>query len=262
MANTIKLKRGLSSNISSLTLQPGEVAIVLDLGTLKYGDQNGAVKDLIVSTATNATKANTAAALENTVLINGIEFNGTADIDVPMLIEAGDHVSIDSDRIINVLDIGSLTELGTEDKSTLVKAINEVVASNQTTDNKVVVLKTDVENQFAQINKKLSQIDTDIEQFSVEQLINDLLSITKTSGIQVGNATSTIQTSIDDKQVKFYSGNREYLGIKTNTTTGEVQTFCETLNAKSVISGTHERKTFTINGQKRTGFFYFEGGNN
>ena len=262
MANTIKLKRGLSSNVSSLTLQPGEVAIVLDAGILKYGDQNGAVKDLIVSTAANATKANTAAALEKTILINGIEFNGTADIDVPTLIEAGDHVSIESDKVIHVLDIGSLTELSTEDKSTVVKAINEVVASNKTIDNKVVVLKTDVESQIAQLNKKISQINTDIAQFSVEQLINDMLSITETAGIQVGNASSKIQTSIDDKQVKIYSGNREYLGVKTNTTTGEVQTFCETLNAKSVISGVHERKTFTINGQKRTGFFYFEGGNN
>lgn len=260
MANTIKLKRGLSSNVSSLTLQPGEVAIVLDLGTLKYGDANGTVKDLIVTAANSATKANVATALENTILINGVDFNGSVDIEVPALIEAGDHVEIESDKVINVLDIGELTELDTTDKSTIVKAINEVVTKNSTLNNNMVAIKTDLESQITQLNNKITQINTNLGQISIDKLINDLLTITEETGIQVGDSTSKLQTSIDDNQVKFYSGNREYLGVKTNPATGEIQAFCETLNAKSVISGVHERKTFTINGETRTGFFYFDGG--
>lgn len=260
MANTIKLKRGLSSNVSSLTLQPGEVAIVLDLGTLKYGDANGIVKDLIVTAANSATKANVATALENTILINGVDFNGSADIEVPALIEAGDHIEIVSDKVINVLDIGELTELGTTDKSTIVKAINEVVTKNSTLNNNMVAIKTDLESQITQLNNKITQINTNLGQISIDKLINDLLTITEETGIQVGDSTSKLQTSIDDNQVKFYSGNREFLGVKTNAATGEIQAFCETLNAKSVISGVHERKTFTINGETRTGFFYFDGG--
>lgn len=262
MANTIKLKRGLSSNISSLTLQPGEVAIVLDLGTLKYGDQNGSVKDLIVSNAASATKANVAKALENTILINGVDFNGSADIEVPALIEAGEHIEIESDKIINVVDIGTLTELTTTDKSNVVKAINEVVAANSSTGNNLIAIKTDLENRIAQINKRIDQIDTGIVELSIDKLINDLLTIDETNGIRVGDASSSIQTTINDNTVKFYSGNREFLSIRENANTKETQTFCDSLNAKSIVSGVHERKIFTINGQRRTGFFYTDGGEN
>ena len=44
MANTIKIKRGLSSNISNITLAQGELAITTDTNELYVGTANGNVK--------------------------------------------------------------------------------------------------------------------------------------------------------------------------------------------------------------------------
>ena len=44
MANTIKIKRGLSSNISNITLVQGELAITTDTNELYVGTANGNVK--------------------------------------------------------------------------------------------------------------------------------------------------------------------------------------------------------------------------
>ena len=44
MANTIKIKRGLSSNISNITLAQGELAITTDTNELYAGTANGNVK--------------------------------------------------------------------------------------------------------------------------------------------------------------------------------------------------------------------------
>jgi hypothetical protein len=88
------------------------------------------------------------------------------------------------------------------------------------------------------------------------------LTIDEINGIRVGDAASSIQTTINDNTVKFYSGNREFLSIRENVNTKETQAFCDSLNAKSIVSGVHERKIFTINGQRRTGFFYTDGGEN
>lgn len=46
MANTIKIKRGLSTNLSSLTLEPGELGVALDTQKLYVGDQSGVVKSI------------------------------------------------------------------------------------------------------------------------------------------------------------------------------------------------------------------------
>ena len=44
MANTIKIKRGLSSNISNIILAQGELAITTDTNELYVGTTNGNVK--------------------------------------------------------------------------------------------------------------------------------------------------------------------------------------------------------------------------
>lgn len=226
MANTIKLKRGLSVNVDSLNLQPGEVAIVLDVGTLKFGDEDGNVRDITVES----------------------------------FLEAGDHISVIDGKVINVMDIGILTELNTEDKSTLVQAINEAFAAAQTADNNIIVLKTNIESQLAQIIKRLDQLDGGPAETTITTLANSLITIRESDGIQMGNDASIIKTSMTDNAIKFQNSGQEIFGIRTNTITGEIQTFCEMLNAGSVLAGSHERKDFIVNGEKRTGFFYTDGG--
>lgn len=226
MANTIKLKRGLSVNVDSLNLQPGEVAIVLDVGTLKFGDEDGNVRDITVES----------------------------------FLEAGDHISVIDGKVINVMDIGILTELNTEDKSTLVQAINEAFAAAQTADNNMIVLKTNIESQLAQIIKRLDQLDGGPAETTITTLANSLITIRESDGIQMGNDASIIKTSMTDNAIKFQNSGQEIFGIRTNTITGEIQTFCESLNAGSVLAGSHERKDFIVNGEKRTGFFYTDGG--
>lgn len=46
MANTIKVKRGQSANLNSLTLQPGEIAVTLDTKNIYVGDESGAVQQI------------------------------------------------------------------------------------------------------------------------------------------------------------------------------------------------------------------------
>ena len=46
MANTIKIKRGLSADISKLTLSPGELAVTLDTREMYVGDSDGVVKSI------------------------------------------------------------------------------------------------------------------------------------------------------------------------------------------------------------------------
>ena len=46
MANIIKIKRGLSTNISKLSLAPGELAVTLDTRNLYMGDSNGVTKQI------------------------------------------------------------------------------------------------------------------------------------------------------------------------------------------------------------------------
>lgn len=56
MANKIKLKRGLAADVGSLTLESGELAVVLDSNKLKFGDANGVVKDIEAVSADTAKK--------------------------------------------------------------------------------------------------------------------------------------------------------------------------------------------------------------
>lgn len=56
MANKIKLKRGLAADVDSLTLESGELAVVLDSRKLKVGDENGIVRDIEAVSADTAKK--------------------------------------------------------------------------------------------------------------------------------------------------------------------------------------------------------------
>ena len=47
MANTIKIKRGLSSNIDNITLAQGELAITTDTNELYVGKESGKEKIMI-----------------------------------------------------------------------------------------------------------------------------------------------------------------------------------------------------------------------
>lgn len=46
MANTIKVKRGQSASLSSLILQPGEMAVTLDTKNIYVGDNDGVVQQI------------------------------------------------------------------------------------------------------------------------------------------------------------------------------------------------------------------------
>ncbi len=46
MANTIQIKRGLSADLSALTLEPGELGVALDTQMLYVGDASGVVKPI------------------------------------------------------------------------------------------------------------------------------------------------------------------------------------------------------------------------
>lgn len=54
MANTIKIKRGQSANISGVVLQEGELAVTLDTGELYVGD--GTENKQIATSLPNATE--------------------------------------------------------------------------------------------------------------------------------------------------------------------------------------------------------------
>lgn len=78
MANKIKLKRGLAANVGSLTLESGELAVVLDSNKLKFGDANGVVKDIETVSADSAKK--TVGALTITQNGNSIgSFDGSSN---------------------------------------------------------------------------------------------------------------------------------------------------------------------------------------
>jgi hypothetical protein len=57
MANKIKLKRGLSTNISSLQLDTGELAVTTDTGELYVGDKDKQVVKINENTTYTLTKS-------------------------------------------------------------------------------------------------------------------------------------------------------------------------------------------------------------
>lgn len=69
MANTIKIKRGQSSNISGVALQEGELAVTLDTGELYVGDG-----------VENKQIANDYAPLDNKPQINNVEVSGNKSL--------------------------------------------------------------------------------------------------------------------------------------------------------------------------------------
>ena len=79
MAQVIRLKRGASTNLGSLTLAAGEPAFTTDTNKLYIGDGTGTGKILINPDITNAA---TATKLQTARTINGVAFDGTANITI------------------------------------------------------------------------------------------------------------------------------------------------------------------------------------
>ena len=99
MANTIKVKRGQSANLNSLTLQPGEIAVTLDTKNIYVGDESGAVQQINTKgdTGNSGVYIGTAAPTDESVNVwinpegEGIEIkdNTLSNIDLSQCVESG-----------------------------------------------------------------------------------------------------------------------------------------------------------------------------
>lgn len=89
MANTVKIKRGQSANISSVALAEGELAVALDTGELYVGD--GSSKKAI---------GKDYAPLANKPQINNVELVGNKTLDELGIQEKGDYVVVETDPTV------------------------------------------------------------------------------------------------------------------------------------------------------------------
>lgn len=115
MSQTIKLKRGLSSNINLLTLEAGEAGFTTDTGKLYIG--NGTDKVLINpdgGTATTANKLTMARKIELTGDVTGyVNFDGSGDVQIATTekdsgVVAGTYTKVTVDSKGNVTNGDSL----------------------------------------------------------------------------------------------------------------------------------------------------------
>lgn len=173
---------------------------------------------------------------------------------------AGQHISI-VDNIITVNDLGDLGQLKTTKKDFVVNAINNLVEEDAIIRDEMTASTLNLNNSVESLNTRVSILESDVET-SVDKLANTLMTINETNGIDVGTEINTLQTKIDGNQVNIYSGDTNYLQIAPDTSTGEVKTKCEKFQTKQILCGYHERKEMLIGTEKRTGFFYVEGGSN
>lgn len=173
---------------------------------------------------------------------------------------AGQHISI-VDNIITVNDLGDLGQLKTTKKDFVVNAINNLVDEDAIIRDEMAASTLNLNNSVESLNTRVSILESDVET-SVDKLANTLMTINETNGIDVGTEINTLQTKIDGNQVNIYSGDTNYLQIAPDTSTGEVKTKCEKFQTKQILCGYHERKEMLIGTEKRTGFFYVEGGSN
>lgn len=173
---------------------------------------------------------------------------------------AGQHISI-VDNIITVNDLGNLGQLKTAKKDFVVNAINNLVDEDAIIRDEMAASTLNLNNSVESLNTRVSILESDVET-SVDKLANTLMTINETNGIDVGTEINTLQTKIDGNQVNIYSGDTNYLQIAPDTSTGEVKTKCEKFQTKQILCGYHERKEMLIGTEKRTGFFYVEGGSN
>lgn len=239
MANTIKIKRGLSTDISQLTLSTGELAILLDSGELKYGDQNGEVADLYAATA---------GSLANEVTINGVPFTGAADITT---ISPGKHIIIDGSTI-NVSSIGTLTDLNTDNKNDIVGAINEV-------DSGVNTLSTNMNTELTSIKTRLDSLEGQDVTFDVSSLSNELMTLNK-EAMTVGNEATRLNFVTDGDIYRVSTGDEVLLNIGVNNNTGEIGVSTSNLVVDDTATlAYHRAQKFTSNGEQRTGWYYVGG---
>ena len=173
---------------------------------------------------------------------------------------AGHHISI-VDNVITVNDLGDLGQLKTTKKDFIVNAINNLVDEDAIIRDEMAASTLNLNNSVESLNTRVSILENDVE-IPVDKLANTLMTINETNGIDVGTEINTLQTKIDGNQVNIYSGDTNYLQIAPDTSTGEVKTKCEKFQTKQILCGYHERKEMLIGTEKRTGFFYVEGGSN
>lgn len=247
MANKIKIKRGLSAYINNLTLEPGEIAIVLDTRDLKVGNSNGEVAGINAATAT---------ALQEAVTINGVNFDGTSNINV---IDAGDHIGINNSTI-SVVDMGNLNSLLTQKRSTMVEAVNEVLNEVQNTNTAVNTLANGVEDSLKQVNDRIDNLSTSAE-INVSTLTNALMELDDTK-MSVGNESTRLQMINDGENFEIKNGAASVIQVGLNSQTNSIQTTIASLNVSGKADiGSHRQQAFTSNGEKRTGWFYNGGAN-
>lgn len=88
MANIIKIKRGLEKDITSLTLQTGELAVALDSQKLYVGDSEGNVQ-LIKASSTGVVESASKLATARTIAATGdatgsVSFDGSKDVEIAL----------------------------------------------------------------------------------------------------------------------------------------------------------------------------------
>lgn len=248
MANTIKIKRGTSADISKLTLSPGEIAATLDNQLIYIGDSTGAVKPI------NAEGANR---LLRNITINGQTFDGTESITISTDLNPGAHISI-TDGTISVSDIGSLGDLTTGSKDTIVNALNELV----NVDSQLVGNINTVQNNLTNATTNLqTQINGIISGgiTTVDTLYNNLMSLNE-DALSVGTPNTKVQVIANGAKLEVANGPYTLFKVGPNNETGNLQTEAETLVVTgNLFEGYHQVKKFTRNGEKRTGWFYVGG---
>lgn len=250
MANIIKIKRGLSEDVNSLVLLPGELAVALDNHFLYVGDNSG---------ATQTINANKALSLSNPVSINGVSFDGTSNITIPAEIEAGDHIQLTGETI-NVIDIGDLSMLLTTDQDTLVSAINELVGKNNDVQTSVVTLTNETNTKTTALDTRIKNLETNGIN-SVGTLTNNLMTLNKTAAT-IGTDSTPIQTKINGDVMQVEYGDDKLLSIGVKEETGVATAEMSRLDVSTYITaGNHRQQKFEINGEKRTGWFYIGGDN-
>lgn len=150
MAQVIRLKRGASTNLGSLTLAAGEPAFTTDTNKLYIGDGTGTGKILINPDITNATTATTATKLatSRTLALGGdatgsASFDGSANATINATlaasgVTAGTYTKITVDAkgratsgsVLTAADIPTLTISKVSDAGTAAQKNTGVAAGN------------------------------------------------------------------------------------------------------------------------------------
>lgn len=159
MANKIKLKRGLAANIGNLTLESGELAVVLDSNKLKFGDANGIVKDIETVSADSAKK--TVGALTITQNGNSIgSFDGSSN-------KTFDVTSETALATFEIREDGNLYAIGNDVSDINAYSINE--------DGNLILTLNQVEKNLGHVVGDGSAAAPDLSNYATKEYVNNAI---------------------------------------------------------------------------------------